>query len=138
MHEAIRLVGGVGRETVVIVDEARDIVELAVAEGLHTGNAFSLRNVVGLFDAFRVLVDRAVEDLKLFRDLDAFAQVTDDLVHQQDHGCAVGLGEVERAHGKRVAFQHGRGGERDHRMIAVRAPARLHIVALRRGGGKTG
>ena len=58
--------------------------------------------------------------------------MADDLVHEQDDRRAEALRIVDGHDRRIVRLAHAPGRERDDRMVAVRAPARLHDIALRR------
>ena len=61
---------------------------------------------------------------------DRLAHVAHQRVAEDDHRRAVLLAQVEGLDRERVALMHAARHEGDHRVLAVRAPAGLHDVAL--------
>ena len=64
--------------------------------------------------------------------------VADALVEHHHDGYAEFLGQVESRDGEVETLLRGIGAERDDAVVAVRTPARLHHVGLRRQGGQAG
>ena len=118
--------------------QACDVIEFTLTEGLHARNKGALRNMIGVLQADLVFVDRTVDHFDLLGEFNAFPQVADDLIHQKDDRRAVFLRKIEGAYRQLVAFLHRGGGQGDHGMIPVGAPASLHIVSLGRRGGQSG
>ena len=139
LHQLVGLLGGVGGEAGLVVDETRDVVALAAAEGGHFRHHLALLEAVGQALVVREADRGPVDDVQVLgvRDLDALAQVADDLIHQQDDRRAVLLREVEAPDGEVVGFADGAGTEGDDRVVAVGAPAGHHDVTLGRGRGHT-
>ena len=78
----------------------------------------------------RLLRLAARVDVHMVGEYDLFAQMADDLVHEQDDRRAEALRVVHRHDRDVVRLAHAPRRERDDGMVAVRAPARLHHICL--------
>ncbi len=85
---------------------------------------------------FRSATARVDFDLIGGRDDHLLGHVPDTLVHHEHHRNAKLLGQVKRLDGEVEALLRRVGRERDDFVIAVRSPARLHHVGLRRQRGQ--
>jgi len=139
VHERHDLVRALRGESAHIVDQARDVVAVAVPKDSHGRN--SARIVfVGDVPFGRSVGADAVQDFDFSRmgKVDLLAGVSDHLIGEDDDRRAIFFGEIKGLDGDVEAILGGGDGEHDDRMIAVSAPPGLHHIPLAHAGRQTG
>ena len=122
-----------------VVGQAGDVDVVAFARTRHVGNQIFAR-LEGMKFARRNRGVAARRDFNLFRrrNHDLLRHVSDHFVHHDEYRAAILLGIIERGNGQVETFLRRVRAQRDHFVVAVRAPAHLHHVGLSGKRGQSG
>lgn len=117
-----------------------DVPAVAAAESGHGGYKAVVGSVGFKFfgAAFRLFTFCLRDLAVIVRQFDLLAHMADNFVHQQYNGNTVFFAESVSAQRQFKAFRHAGRGQGNEPVIAVRAPAGLHQVALGRRGRLAG